>query len=96
VTKPLPLGIVIPVRNDAVRLGGCLASIKANPGADQCEIVVVDNGSDDDSAGVAARAGARVVSLPDVRAAAARNAGASATSAPLRPSIPITCSMRAG
>ena len=56
-----PVSFVIPVRNDARRLHRCLASIAANcyP-PDRIEIIVADNGSQDDSAAVAGQAGARV------------------------------------
>jgi glycosyltransferase involved in cell wall biosynthesis len=55
--------IVIPVFNEAKSLGVLLAQINALelPGA---EIVVVDDGSTDGSAGVAVRAGATVVRHP--------------------------------
>ena len=71
------LSIVIPVRNDAVRLGRCLASIAANGGpAGDVEVIVLDNGSSDGSDGVARSAGARVLHRPDGSVAAIRNAGA--------------------
>jgi glycosyltransferase involved in cell wall biosynthesis len=57
------VSVVIPSFNDAVLLRGCLAAlaVQTRP-AD--EIVVVDNDSTDDTAEVAARAGARVVREP--------------------------------
>jgi GT2 family glycosyltransferase len=70
------ISFVIPVKNDARRLQRCLASIAANPGAD-CEILVVDNGSTDDSPAVARAAGARVLSVPDKHVSELRNEAAS-------------------
>jgi glycosyltransferase involved in cell wall biosynthesis len=67
------ISLVIPVRNDAGELAECLrtAAAQSRP-AD--EILVVDNGSDDDSAAVARRFGAIVLAEPvaGIWAAAAR------------------------
>jgi cellulose synthase/poly-beta-1,6-N-acetylglucosamine synthase-like glycosyltransferase len=71
------VSFVIPVRNAATHLPQCLSSIAANldvPG--DCEILVVDNGSSDDSADIARRFGALVIDRPDVRVGGCRNAGA--------------------
>lgn len=66
---------VIPNRNRADLLERALASAAAQT-VPPARVVVVDNGSTDDSAGVARRAGAQVVQLPDNRGfAAAVNAG---------------------
>lgn len=64
--------VVVPVRDDAAELRGLLAAIAAQDVAPD-EIVVVDNGSRDDSAAVARAAGCRVVSeeRPGIPAAAA-------------------------
>ena len=73
------ISVVIPVRNGAPHLRRCLSSIKANlTPADRVEIVVVDNGSSDESAEIARGSGARVISLPDLKVGACRNAGAAA------------------
>ena len=73
--------IIVPVRDDATRLRRCLQSIRSNglPGG-TTEIIVADNGSRDDSPTVAADAGARVLSLPDLRVSALRNSAAAAAS----------------
>jgi GT2 family glycosyltransferase len=70
------VSFVIPVRDDAVRLRRCLASIIDETPASCIEVIVVDNGSADDSAGVARRAGATVISAPGRRVAEMRNLGA--------------------
>ncbi len=57
------VSVVIPVRDDADHLRRCLAALAAQTrGAD--EVVVVDNGSSDESAAVARDAGAVVVTEP--------------------------------
>jgi hypothetical protein len=69
------VSFIVPVKNDAQRLQRCLASVAANPGA-QREVIVVDNGSTDESPVVAVAAGARVLSIPYKRVAELRNEGA--------------------
>jgi len=70
------LSVVIPVRNDAERLSRCLQSLKAQT-AVGFEVLVIDDGSDDDCAQAACREGARVVRQEKKGAAAARNRGVS-------------------
>jgi GT2 family glycosyltransferase len=71
------VSFVIPVRNDAARLQMCLRSILRNPhAAQQVQIVVVDNASTDDSAAVAKRLGAEVLTVGSGRVAELRNCGA--------------------
>jgi GT2 family glycosyltransferase len=67
---------IVPVRNDAARLARCLRSIRANRGAVNIEIVVVDNGSTDGSTQVARRFGASVRVIPNGRVSGLRNQGA--------------------
>lgn len=67
---------VVPVRDGARYLGEALASLLAQR-TQPAEIIVVDDGSADDSAQVAAAVpGVRVVRRPPEGPAAARNAGA--------------------
>jgi glycosyltransferase involved in cell wall biosynthesis len=54
------ISVVIPAKNEATALGALLESIKAQNIA--AEIIVVDDGSTDDTATVAASAGAKVIS----------------------------------
>jgi dolichol-phosphate mannosyltransferase len=53
------ISVVIPARDEAVRLPGCLAGLAGDP--DVLEVVVVDDRSSDDTAAVARAHGARVV-----------------------------------
>ena len=72
----IPISIIIPVYNSSRDLAECLSALQARPfpGA---EIIVVDDGSTDDSASVAERLGARLLRMPrNSGPAAARNYGA--------------------
>ncbi len=80
---PARLSFVVPVRSDAVRLHRCLESIRHNAPAVPIEMIVADNGSADESAGVAAQAGATVLELPGLRVAEVRNRAAERATAPL-------------
>lgn len=67
---------VVPVLNDARRLASCLAAIRSdNPSA---EVIVVDNGSIDDSRQVAIDAGATCLDRPGIPVSAMRNQAAAA------------------
>ena len=74
------ISIIVPAHNEEALLGGTLRALgraAANLGED-CEIVVVDDGSTDRTAEIAATLGARVVRVDVRHIAAARNAGARA------------------
>lgn len=71
--------VVVPARNAAAHLDECLTSLKAQDfECHDLDIVVVDNGSTDDTAAMAHRATVRVVSEPRRGFGFARNAGAHA------------------
>jgi glycosyltransferase involved in cell wall biosynthesis len=57
------ISVVVPALNDSVMLARCLTALAAQT-RQADEIVVVDNGSTDDTATVARTAGARVVAEP--------------------------------
>src|SRR5262245_19455557 len=79
------LTVIIPVKNDSRRLSNCLRSIARNEmsGSWRPTLIVVDNGSADESPKVAADAGARVLVLPGLRVSELRNAGAAAATSNL-------------
>lgn len=56
---PVAVTVVVPARDEADRIGTLLAALRRAPAVS--EVVVVDDRSSDDTAGVARRAGARVV-----------------------------------
>lgn len=68
------ISVVIPVRDDAAQLAGCLAAL-ARQRVAPVEVVVVDNVSCDGSAAVATAHGARLVHEPAVGIAPAAAAG---------------------
>lgn len=70
------LSVVVPVRDGARFLAAALASLAAHRGVD--EVLVVDDGSTDDSAAIARAAGARVLRQEPRGAGAARNRGIAA------------------
>ena len=53
------ISVVIPARDEAARIGPCLDGLAGDP--DVLEVIVVDDGSTDGTAAVAAARGARVV-----------------------------------
>jgi len=71
------ISVIIPAYNAAATLGRCLAALseQSRPPA---EIIVVDDGSSDDTAELAQRHGVRLVRQANAGPAAARNAGARA------------------
>ena len=72
---PLTVSVVIPALNERAEITATLASVLGQPGP--AEVLVVDGGSSDGTAGVAAQAGARVLDAPRGRARQ-MNAGAAA------------------
>ncbi|MFN7731679.1 MAG: glycosyltransferase [Pirellula sp.] len=67
------VSVVIAVKNDARRLRVLLDSIAGLP--ERPQVIVVDNGSTDDSVSVARQCGAEVFSHPKLRVGALRNRG---------------------
>ena len=67
--------VVIPVRNARDDISRCLESLARQSASSGFEIVVVDDGSEDDTPDVARSLGARVVSQNRRGASAARNRG---------------------
>ncbi|MGH2868611.1 MAG: glycosyltransferase family 2 protein [Solirubrobacteraceae bacterium] len=77
-TAPVPrISVVIPVFNGERHLSEALESVRSQ-GFDDLEMIVVNDGSTDDSAGVARRHGARVIDSERGGVARARNVGLAA------------------
>ena len=72
------LSFIVPAYNEELELPSTLSAIHAAAAANSepYEIIVVNDGSTDATAAVAATAGARVVTIHRRQIAAARNAGA--------------------
>lgn len=70
----VPVSVVIPAYNEATRIGAALASVRAQTVA-PLEVLVIDDGSADDTAAIAEAAGARVIRQPNRGLAATRNRG---------------------
>ncbi len=79
-----PLSVVIPVHNGGHDFERCLRRLRDSDPTTAIELIVVDDGSTDDSAALAASFGATVVrNESPLGPAAARNLGALAATAPL-------------
>jgi lipopolysaccharide/colanic/teichoic acid biosynthesis glycosyltransferase/GT2 family glycosyltransferase len=73
---PVAFSVVIPAYNAGSTLTGCLEALAAQELDPSCyEVIVVDNGSSDQTAELARRGGAQVITQSRRGAAAARNAG---------------------
>jgi len=69
--------VIVPAHNAAATLGATLAALAAQDAGDDFEVIVVDDGSSDDTAAVAARAPieVRLVAETGIGPGPARNAG---------------------
>jgi lipopolysaccharide/colanic/teichoic acid biosynthesis glycosyltransferase len=76
-----PLAVVVPAYNAADTISGCVMALRQQQYDGPVDIIVVDDGSTDDTAALARDAGATVITTPRGRPAAARNAGARAATA---------------
>jgi len=84
--------VVVCSKDGAAQIGRALESLRAQTIADRLQVVVVDDGSADATAEVAARAGAAVVRHGRNRGlAASRNSGVAAASAPVVAFIDDDC-----
>ncbi|UFS69123.1 glycosyltransferase [Geomonas sp. RF6] len=86
--------IIIPAKNEEQNIGRCLASIFATEcHADDFEVVVVDNGSSDDTARIAREMGAIVYVVPGWTIGALRNLAASRTTGEILAFIDADCTV---
>jgi GT2 family glycosyltransferase len=80
----ISFSVIVPVYNGAQTLGVCLDALSDQTvGADTCQIIVVDDGSSDDSAGIAQRYRVTVLRQEHAGAGPARNLGARLAESPI-------------
>lgn len=74
------VAVVIPMFNESRHIGRTLTALReaAREAGLECQVIVVDNGSSDDSPRIARALGAQVLSLPGLSIGALRNRGAAA------------------
>lgn len=77
------LSFVVPARNEAANIGACVDALLLQGDNATVEVIVVDNGSSDDTGAIATACGARVVHEPRPGLAHARQAGLVAAQAPI-------------
>jgi glucosyl-3-phosphoglycerate synthase len=73
--RGLTVSVCLPARNEAATVGGIVEAIAASCEALVDEVLVLDDGSTDDTAAVAASAGATVVAVDDVLPELPRGSG---------------------
>lgn len=72
------VSVIVPAFNAAATIGDCLRALRRQDYVRSYEVIVVDDGSEDNTGAIAEEMGAKVVHIPRSRPAAARNAGISA------------------
>lgn len=77
------ISFVVPARNEAASIGACVDALVRQGDSARAEVIVVDNGSSDDTAAIAVAHGARVVHEPRPGLAHARQAGLVVAQAPI-------------
>jgi len=86
------ISVIIPVFNEEQYLGQLLSSIRSQEyPKDMMEIIVVDNGSSDQSKAIAEKTANKVISLPYATVAGLRNAGAKRASGGLLAFVDADC-----
>ncbi len=75
---PTPVSVIIPAYNAGATIGACLRALARQTYVQPYEVIVVDDGCEDETADIARAAGVQVISIPRSRPAAARNVGIAA------------------
>lgn len=91
------LSFVIPAYNEAEGIHRCVTSIVAcAPASMDHEILVVDNGSEDETASIAARAGAKVIASEAATIGGVRNDGVKASRGTILVFLDADCALTPG
>src|SRR5690554_8159777 len=73
------VSLIIPVKNEGCYIRNCLDSIfDVHYPKDRMEVILVDNGSEDNTIELASQYPVRIISAPGLRIGAVRNRGAAA------------------
>jgi glycosyltransferase involved in cell wall biosynthesis len=90
------MSVIIPAKNEGAYIGACIESLNAVSAEGLVEIILVDNGSSDDTVSIAEAGGARVHRVLDGTVAALRNRGAEFSSAPVLAFVDADCTVDPG
>ena len=90
------LSVVIPSRNSGRTIDACLRSVLSDTPPDALDVIVVDNGSSDDTLEIVRRHPVRLEIVPPGFVSTSRNVGARLAKYPLVAFIDSDCSVRSG
>jgi GT2 family glycosyltransferase len=90
------LSIVIPSRNSGRTIDACLRSVLSDTTSDTSDVIVVDNGSSDDTLEIVRRYPVRLEVIPPGFVSTSRNVGARLAKHPLVAFIDSDCAVRSG
>ncbi|MBP1728972.1 MAG: glycosyl transferase family 2 [Deltaproteobacteria bacterium] len=90
----MQFSVIIPAKNEAANIGRCLDSINQVTWDNNCyEVIVVDNGSTDQTVEIAVKKGARVFIRPELTISGLRNFGAEQASGEILVFIDADCTV---
>lgn len=95
-TLPKTVSVIIPALNEERFLGACLRSIKDTAGDFVREVLVVDNGSTDNTVAIAQQHGAQVIHSRVATIAAQRNLGVRQATGELLAFLDADCTVEPG
>ncbi len=94
--QQVTVSVVIPTLNEAGFIGNCIRSIRDAASANHVEIIVVDNGSGDETVAIARREGAIAVVVSGATIAKQRNLGAAKAEGELLAFVDADCTVSPG